>query len=129
LESEFRQEFGFLPSTNVVGLRCKIVRVGDTLSKWFSFSYDAATLQRLTNHNFFAATPEDLRRWGEARWSQDYVFEKNPNAPPWWVKPRHPESVPVFFKEHQVNAPRSGYVYFWIDSPSSRVYGRSLAVD
>ena len=129
LESEFRQEFGFLPSTNVVELRCKIVLVGDTLSKWFLFRCDAATLQTLTNQNFMAATREDLRRWGEASWSQDYVNEKNPNAPPWWHKPQQPENAPVFFREHHDRVSPGGYVYFWLDAPNSRVYGRSLAVE
>src|SRR6188768_3117995 len=71
---EFQNEFGFAPPADAADGSTKSVRVGDTLSRWFSFDYRSNIFQRITNQNFATATSEEMRRPWEALWSQNLVI-------------------------------------------------------
>jgi len=128
LEVEFKNQFGFAPSSSVQDLHCKVIRVGDTQVRWFSFVYESNTFQKITNQNFRVGELEDLRTPWKARWSQDLVTE-NTNAPSWW--PRSPRAVgtAVFYKEGQDTNFVASYIYLWTDWTKRRVYASSAGWD
>ena len=126
LEREFQAEFGFPPSNQITELRCKIVWVGDTWSKWMLFTLDEATVQGIVGAGFVLADSASLVRPREKLWTLDLTDKRpNPNAPKWWQLPGI-KKVRVYYKEGH---PKDfeGYRYLWIDGDTKTVYAKSSA--
>ncbi len=126
LEREFQAEFGFKPPKEVAELRCRIVWVGDTWTKWMLFTLDEGAMQRIIGNGFTLADPASLARPWEKLWTQDLTREKpNPNEPVWWRVPGA-KQVRVYHKEGH---PRdySGYRYMWVDGERKVVYAECAA--
>ena len=128
LESDFKSEYGFSPSAQITTLRCKIVVVGDTWSKWMLFTYDEPTVTQITSAGFTKATPAELNNpWG-SNWAQDlFPSQPNPNAPEWFHSPDRGIKVPlVYYKLGHPND-YAGYKVIWIDETNKTVYAASAA--
>jgi hypothetical protein len=126
LEGEFQAEYGFPPTSNVTEIRCKIVTVGDTWSKWMLFTYDEATVKRITSAGFSNATAEGIKNPSRAIWSQDFeAANPNPNAPEWFRLPGD-RTVRIYYK---LGHPKdyAGYRYIWIDDTNKTVYAKNAA--
>jgi len=111
----------------MIDLHCKTVRVRESWLKWFMFSYDFKTFQRITNQNFIVATPEDMRSPGKANWSNDVVDGENPNAPAWWPKP--PRTAQFYYNKNYNTNYHMSYIYLWVDVPKNRIYVKSAEWD
>ena len=126
LDQEFQAEYGFPPPSGVAELRCRVVRVGDTWSKWMLFTYDQATVERIVSVGFTNAMAEDLKRPWEALWSQDLTAsQQNPNAPKWFRLPGD-RPARIYYKLGHPNDV-AGYSYIWIDDTNKTVFAKSAA--
>ena len=127
LNAEFEGEFSFVPPANVIDLHCKTFRIRESWLKWFMFSYDLKTFQRITNQNFIAATPEDMQSPEKAFWSKDVVATEGSNEPSWWSKPL--QTGQFYYKENFNANYHMSYIYIWIDAPKDRIYVKSVEWD
>lgn len=125
LEKEFEEEFAFVPSAQVVNLRCKVVRVGDTWAKWLNFGYDEKTWRKILDQGFEAVEARDFDQPGRAEWPSDRLT-KNPNAPSWWPRSPRTQMPRLYYVDRPYkkgDQPAvSSYAYLWVDESNRTVF-------
>jgi len=120
IEKHFSEAFGGELPSEAAELRCRIVTVGDSMNRWFSFRCGDAAFRGVLGNRFTKATRKDL--------DDPQIPElTNPNAPQWWPKaPRMSIDELYYFnrpyKDGQVPA-ESSYGYLWRDDATGIVYG------
>jgi hypothetical protein len=123
LEQAFAEEYHFTPPASVTDMRCKIVNIGDSWSKWMSFTCERATFDRIVADGFAHATGSETTRGG--MWSAA-LTDKGPNVPAWWRNPTDPERIVAYFKTAHPND-LSGCMTVWWDEASNTVFCKSAA--
>lgn len=128
LENGFSDEFGFKPDTNIAEIKCKVVQVGDTWSRWMRFTYDSNTVVKIIANGFKPVTDELLKDNVHSLW-EAAIDKPSPNAPAWWKKPTQVVGVTYFkenpFRENSPSNSMPSFCFFWIDKSQGEIYSES----
>jgi hypothetical protein len=126
LEREFSEEFGFKPGTNTVEIKCRLVQVGDSWSRWMQFTYDSNTLANIVSSGFNPVMDEQLKDNVYTLSEMAITGEPSPNAPKWWRKPLRVAGT-TYFKENPYSPSNSmpSFCFIWVDQTQGVIYAES----
>jgi hypothetical protein len=118
----FEKAFSLSPPASAGDFKCRVVRVGDSLSEWFSFTCDAAWYETVVQPHMTLATAADLNNPWKKSWSSD-LAEGNLNAPKWWPKQPLRDLHQLYYLEKTDSSSR--YVCIGRDKTTGRVFAAS----
>jgi len=127
LGKQFQSAFGIQPPADVSEMKCRIVNVGDSSSRWFSFKCSKATFDRLVNQGFDVVERKILDApWTGSKGPIDLIepYQRNVNAPTWWPEVRNVQFEQFFYSLNKRKG-ENGYFFLVLDKTNNKVYAHS----
>jgi len=121
MEREFEAQFGFRPDGKATEIRCKIVRIGDTITEWMAFRCDNQIALRIAETDFTKIAKRDIYKAAIPD-----VKMRNPNAPDWWktMDDSGAQELYYIYTPYKDGAEpvQSRFRYLWRDESSSTIF-------
>jgi hypothetical protein len=126
---EFQNGFGLPPPDDLKALTCRVVNVGDTSSRWFSFECSTATFEKLVGSNFDMIERSKLDSVGVGLTGPLNLidpYKRNINAPEWWPDLRQIQFERLYYRMQKIDS-SNGYLFIFADKLSGKVFASSAA--